>query len=288
MTLFVLCCLIGSALLDRTESTEFNQNRKSLLSCTDKIAPVICLLFEKSLKTGQLPSEWTKAQVCPLYKKGDKTDPANYRSISLACILCKVMEHVIASNISRHITQHNILFELQHGFREKHSCETQLIELVEDLARRLTLGKQTDLILLDFSKAFDKVNHPKLLYKLSTFGIIGNTLEWIEAFLTGRSQTVVLEGESSKEVPVTSGVPQGSVLGPLLFLLYINDLMENIKSQVRLFADDTAVYLTVSSAHDSQYFSLILTPSSTGNEPGTWNSIQANAKSSVSQGPRSP
>ena len=171
-----------------------------------EIAPVICLLFEKSLKTSQLPSEWTKAQVCPLYKKGDKTDPANYRPISLTCILCKVMEHVIASNISRHITQHNILYELQHGFREKRSCETQLIELVEELARRLTLGKQTDLILLDFSKAFDKVSHLKLLYKLSTFGITGNTLKWIEAFLIGRSQTVVLEG-----------VPQGSVLGPLLF-----------------------------------------------------------------------
>ena len=125
-------------------------------------------------------------------------------------------------------------------------------ELVEDLARRLTLGKQTYLILLDFSKAFNKDNHLKLLYKLSTFGITGNTLKWIKAFLNGRSQTVVLEGESSKEVPVTSGVPQGSVLGPLLFLLYINDLPENIKSKVRLFADDTAVYLTVSSVHDSQ------------------------------------
>ena len=183
-----------------------------------EIAPVICLLFEKSLKTGQLPSEWIKAQVCPLYKKGDKTDPANYRLISLTCILCKVMEHVIASNISRHITQHNIVYELQHGFREKRSCETQLIEHVEDLARRLTLGKQTDLILSDFSKAFDKNNHLKLLYKLSTFGVTGNTLKWIETFLIGRSQTAVLEGESFKEVPVTTGVPEGSVLGPLSFV----------------------------------------------------------------------
>ena len=117
---------------------------------------------------------------------------------------------------------------------------------------RLTLGKQTDLILLDFSKAFDKVNHLKLRNKLSLFTITGNTLKWIEAFLIGRSQTVVLEGESSKEVPVASGGSQGSVLGPLLFLLYINDLPENIKSKVRHFADDTAVYLTVSSAQDSQ------------------------------------
>ena len=122
------------------------------------------------------------------------------------------------------------------------------------------MEKQTDLILLDFSKAFDKVNHLKLLYKLSTFGITGNTLKWIEAFLIGRSQTVALEGESSKEVPVTSEVSQGSVLGPLLFLLYINDLPDlpkNIKSQVRLFADDTAVYLTVVPMI-VKYFSLIL------------------------------
>ena len=162
------------------------------------------------------------------------------------------MEHIIASNISKHLNKHNALYELQHGFRENRSCETQLIQLVEDLGRQLTLGKQTDLVLLDFSKAFDKVNHLKLLYKLACFGIKWNTLKWIQSFLTGRTQTVVLDGESSNEVPVTSGVPQGSVLGPLLFLLYINDLPENIQSQLRLFAEDTAVYLTVSGLQDSQ------------------------------------
>ena len=162
------------------------------------------------------------------------------------------MEHIIASNLSTRLNKHNILYELQHGFREKRSCETQLIQLVEDLGRQLSLGKQTDLILLDFSKAFDKVNHLKLLYKLSCFGVKGNTLNWIQSFLIGRTQTVVLDGESSEEVKVTSGVPQGSVLGPLLFLLYINDLPENIQSQVRLFADDTAVYLTVTNMQDSQ------------------------------------
>ena len=162
------------------------------------------------------------------------------------------MEHIIASNLSTHLNKQNILYELQHGFREKRSCETQLIQLVEDLGRQLSLGKQTDLILLDFSKAFDKVNHLKLLYKLSCLGVKGNTLNWIQSFLIGRTQTVVLDGESSEEVKVTSGVPQGSVLGPLLFLLYINDLPENIQSQVRIFADDTAVYLTVTNMQDSQ------------------------------------
>ena len=219
-----------------------------------EIAPVICLLFEKSLQTGQPPSEWKKAQVCPLFKKDDKTEPSNYRPISLTCILCKVMQHIIASNISKHLNKRNAIYELQHGFRGKRSCETLLIQLVEDLGRQLTLGKQTDLVhvLLDFSKAFDKVNHLKLLYKLACFGIKGNTLKWIQSFLIGRTQTVVLDGESSNEVPVTSGIPQGSVLGPLLFLLYINDLPENIQSQVRLFTDDTTVYSTVSGLQDSQ------------------------------------
>ena len=112
--------------------------------------------------------------------------------------------------------------------------------------------RKTDLILLDFSKAFDKVNNLKLLYKLSCVVVKGNTINWIQSFLIGRTQTIVLDGESSEKVKVTSGVLQGSVLGPLLFLLYINDLPENIQSQFRLFADDTAVYLTVTNMQDSQ------------------------------------
>lgn len=130
-------------------------------------------------------------------------------------------------------------------FEKKRSCETQLTMMVEELARNACAGKQTDLILLDFSKAFDKVSHSKLLWKLHQYGIRGNALNWIHAFLGNRSQSVVLEGEESDLVPVTSGVPQGSVLGPILFLIYINDLPDQIVSQVRLFADDTAVYLTM-------------------------------------------
>ena len=163
------------------------------------------------------------------------------------------MEHIVTSNLTRHLNANNILYELQHGFREKRSCEMQLVQLVEDLGMQLIEGQQVELVLLDFSKAFDKVNHLKLLFKLPTHGVKGKTLKWISSFLGGRTQAVVLEGECSAEVPVTSGVPQGSVLGPLLFLLYINDLPEHIQSQVRLFADDTAVYLTVTNTNDSNY-----------------------------------
>ena len=152
----------------------------------------------------------------------------------------------------KHLNSHDLLYDLQHGCREKRSCETQLTMLVEDLARNLSKSKQTDLVLLDFSKAFDKVNHSKLLWKLHQYGIRGHALAWIRAFLGNRSQTVVLEGEESGSVPVTTGVPQRSVLGPILFLLYINDLPDELSSQVRLFADDTAVNLTIGGAEDGK------------------------------------
>lgn len=216
-----------------------------------EIAEIITALFQKSLSSGEVPSDWTKANVCPIYKKGDTSNPANYRPISLTCILCKALEHIVASQLSSHLSSNNILYELQHGFREKRSCETQLIELTDHLVKNISAGKQTDLILLDFSKAFDKVNHHKLLYILQEYGVSSQILNWTQSFLLGRSQTVVLDGGVSTEVPVTSGVPQGSVLGPLLFLVYINQLPESIsKSQVRLFADDTAVFLTINSKYD--------------------------------------
>ena len=213
----------------------------------EEIAPIIQIIFDRSLKTGKLPADWMKANVMPVFKKGDKSLAANYRPISLTCILCKVLEHILASNIVKHLDGQGILYDLQHGFREKRSCETQLIMLIEDLARNASVGKQTDIILLDFSKAFDKVNHSKLLWKLHQYGIRGHVLNWVRAFLGSRSQRVVIEDEESESIPVTSGVPQGSVLGPILFLIYINDLPDEVCSQVRLFADDTALYLTMES-----------------------------------------
>ena len=135
-----------------------------------EIAPIIQLILERSLATGEVPFDWTEENVSPIFKKADNSDPANYRPISLTCVLCKVMEHIIASNLTKHLNKHNILYDLQHGFRQKRSCETQLIQLVEDLGRQLIQGKQTDQLLLDFSKAFDKVNHLKLLYNISQHG----------------------------------------------------------------------------------------------------------------------
>ena len=140
---------------------------------------------------------------------------------------------------------HQLLYDRQLGFRAKRSCETQLVMPVEDMSRNVIKGQQPELILLEVSKAFEKVSQEKLLLKLHRYGIRGHVLHWNRAFLANRSQTVVLENEKSSQVSVTSGVPQGSVLGPI-FLVYRIDLPDHVRSRVRLFTDDTAVYLAVS------------------------------------------
>ena len=178
-----------------------------------ELAPIIKVIFERSLQTGKLPADWCKANVTPIFKKGDESLAANYRPISLTCILCKVLEHILASKIVRHLDEQGLLYDLQHGFREKRSCETQLIMLVEDLARNASKGKQTDVILLDFSKAFDKVSHSKLIWKLHNYGIRTNVLNWIDAFLGDRSQRVVVAGEESdcpSDLWSSSGVCPGA------------------------------------------------------------------------------
>ena len=151
-----------------------------------------------------------------------------------------------------HFDSNDLLNPFQHGFRSKHSCETQLVNFTQEIFDNLENGKQTDLIIMDFSKAFDKVDHNLLINKLFNLGVNLSTVSWIESFLQNKSQSVVVEGKQSSSVPVMSSVPQGSVLGPCLFLAYINDLPDSLKSKDRLFADDTVVYLTINSQSDAQ------------------------------------
>ena len=215
-------------------------------------APILCAIFRCSLQNGTVPGDWKKANVVPIYKKGNRQHPSNYRPISLTSIVSKLFEKIISSHIVKHLESHNMLYDLQHGFRQHRSCETQLVSLIHELMTNFDNNIQSDLILMDFAKAFDTVPYQRLLYKLQWYGVWGNIYRWIQSFLCERTQKVVQDGVSSSPVMVTSGVPQGSVLGPILFLIYINDLPEYIKySTIRLFADDCILYRPVKSFNDS-------------------------------------
>ena len=207
-----------------------------------ELAPALTAIYQQSIDSGSLPSDWTRANITPVYKKGNKNLAENYRPVSLTCVACKIMEHIICSHIHKHLEHHNILTSLQHGFRAKHSCETQLLITLFDILSSRDKKVQVDVMVLDFSKAFDTVPHVRLLSKLEHYGITGPILNWISVFLKGREQRVLVGGAASSQTSVDSGVPQGTVLGPLLFLLHINDLPQVVSSQVRLFADDCLLY----------------------------------------------
>jgi len=218
----------------------------------NELAPVLTRLYHCSLDSGEVPQDWRDALVVPVFKKGEKHLPANYRPVSLTSIVCKVLEHIVSSSIMDFFDQHSLLTRCQHGFCAKRSCETQLLWTIQTIANKLQGRGQVDVILLDFSKAFDKVPYQRLLHKLHFYGVRGSTLHWVESFLSNKKQRVQLEGVKSKEADVVLGVPQGSVLGPLLFLAYNNDLPEFVThSETRLFADDSLLFRFITSQHDA-------------------------------------
>ena len=188
----------------------------------------------------------------PIFKKGSRCDPANYRPVSLTSVPCKLLEHILCTHIRGHLDRIGAVTDVQHGFRARHSCESQLLLTTHDLYRCQDRKEQVDVAVLDFSKAFDTVPHDRLLGKLEFYGITGPVHNWIRAFLKGRSQRVMVEGEHSRKDPVLSGVPQGTVLGPLLFLLFVNDLPNCVSdgTRTRLFADDCLVYREIRSQED--------------------------------------
>jgi hypothetical protein len=214
----------------------------------DAVAAPLAVIFSLSFAEGVLPRIWLTANVAPVYKKNDASDPLNYRPISLTCICCKVMESIIRENVLKHLEQHKLISVHQHGFVSKKSTCTQLLECETDMSKYLRRESGVDVIYLDFAKAFDTVSHPKLLYKLLKYGIVGNLLSWISAFLCDRSQRVLLNGVASEPVSVKSSVPQGSCLGPLLFVLYVNDVVDCVSDlpvKIKLFADDVKIYASV-------------------------------------------
>ncbi|XP_065683334.1 uncharacterized protein LOC136096110 [Hydra vulgaris] len=241
--------------LDKSKSVSFDFVHPYVLKeCSSSISYPLYLIFKKSMETGTLPDMWKKANVMPLFKKGSKLKASNYRPVSLTSIPCKVLERIIADCIMQHLIKNNLLSKKKHGFMKSKSCTTNLLEYLDILTDAFHNRTPVDALHTDFKKAFDSVSHKKLLSKLLNFGISGKLLTWIICFLANRKQRVVLGKNVTDWVDVLSGVPQGSVLGPLLFLVFINDLPENFINECRLYADDNKIIAPISSQNDSQLF----------------------------------
>lgn len=210
----------------------------------------LLIIYVKSLKTGEIPDKWKTAKVIPIHKSGDLTNTSNYRPISLTCTAGKILEHLILKHIVSFVEKNNLIVPKQHGFRKGLSTTTQLIETIHDLALTMDKCGQTDIIFLDLSKAFDRVSHPKLLQKLTHYLGDNSITKWIKSYLGGRRQYVCYKDHSSDYGDVLSGVPQGAVLAPMLFLLFINDLHINCNATVRMFADDCIIYKEITCRED--------------------------------------
>jgi len=219
-----------------------------------EIAPALAAIFTKSMEEGVVPADWRDANVTPIFKKGAKSSPSNYRPVSLTSVSCRVMESLIRDAVTTHLTENKLIKNSQHGFLKDRSCVTNLLEFLEEATTVVDGGAGFDIIYLDFAKAFDKVPIKRLLKKVRAHGISGQILQWIESWLAGRRQRVVLNGKFSSWEDVLSGVPQGSVLGPLLFIIFINDMDEVVRqiNILKKFADDTKLGKTVQVEKDRE------------------------------------
>ena len=209
--------------------------------CLDLDLPLY-KLFTQSVHTGITPQEWRDANITPLFKKGSRSKANNYRPVSLTSQVVKLLERIFYENIMKTLKLNGTISCHQHGFQDGCSCVSQLLECINDWSFNYDNEIQTDIIYLDFAKAFDTVPHKRLIQKLKNVGIRGRVLAWLTAFLSNRRQRVILRNGSSSWQWVKSGVPQGSILGPLLFLVYVNDMPNMVSSTAKMFADDTKLY----------------------------------------------
>ncbi len=222
-----------------------------LVNCAHELAPILLKLFSDTFYHSSIPLELKRAAITPIFKSGDKSLPSNYRPISLTSVISKVLERIIRKQVFEFLTENGCLNSTQHGFRSGRSCLSALLDVFDDIMHMLEHKHTVDMIYLDFSKAFDKVDHGILLHKLRATGITGHLGQWFYNFLTNRTQFVRLPGGISQDYPVLSGVPQGTVLGPLLFLLMIGDINQFVKSsRLVSFADDTRLYSRISNVDD--------------------------------------
>ena len=232
-----------------------------LIEACEEIALPLVLLFKKSLQYSSVPQDWRRANVTPVFKSGNKKLVSNYRPISLTSTISKIMESLIRSSIRSHLLNNNLINSSQHGFLERKSCLTNLLHCMEEVTSILDEGLSADILYLDFSKAFDKVQHQRLINKLQCLGIGGSILAWIQAWLSDRKQRVVLNGKHSDTISVPCSVPQGSVLGPILFIIFINDIdlcVKLIKALLLKFADDTKVIKRIEGNEDCQSLQMVI------------------------------
>ena len=203
--------------------------------------------------------DWKRARVSAIYKKGKKSYPGNYRPVSLTSIVCKIMESIVREHIINYMQVNNLFSPNQYGFITGRSTVLQLLTVLDKWSEALDTQLSVDCIYMDFQKAFDTVPHRRLIGKLKSYNINEAIIGWIENFITGRTQQVVIGEECSGWMPVTSGIPQGSVLGPMLFVIYVNDLPETVRSDVYLFADDTKIFKVLNSENDKDMLQSDLT-----------------------------
>ena len=215
---------------------------KILKETVEQISMPLAHVFNMSLQEEIVPLEWKEANIIPLFKKGSRNKSVNYRPVSLTSVICKLLEAIIRDHMMDFLIKHKLINPSQHGFLKARSCLTNLLCYLEEITKWVDEGSPVDVIYLDFQKAFDKVPHQRLILKLKSHGMGNSIINWIEQWLTDRKQRVVVDGEVSSWKSVLSGVPQGSVLGPILFLVYINDLEEGVTGSILKFADDTKLF----------------------------------------------
>lgn len=232
--------IIGTLNINKAVGPDCISNRM-LVSVKDVISNPLSILFNKSLRQKLFPNNWKTAHVIPLFKKGDKSLTSNYRPVSLLSCVSKVFEKIIFKHVYNHLRDQNLLYKYQSGFIPGHSTNHQLVELYHNILSALDKKLLTSVTFADISKAFDTVWIKALLYKLEKYGIKGDLLSWFKNYLSNRTQCVTIKNAISQSGNLHAGVPQGSVLGPLLFLIFINDIPDGMVGFGRLFADDTSI-----------------------------------------------